>query len=404
MTSFSIRKTVWTLAPMVMALALAMDVYVPAVPNMSTWFHVSAVEMQLTLSLFMLTCGLVQIIIGPLSDQYGRKPISFFSIAIFTLGSILCATATLAPELIFYRIIQAIGSVGMLVVGFAVVRDRYHGEKSGKTYSYLNGIIAFSPMFAPFVGSYLDVHFGWQSTFLILLIISFWALLSVLMSVPESLSKSKRVPLNNKIFYEYKSIFINRIFFNYTLSTAIGLSYLFIFCSISPYIIIRLLHIPELHYGYYFAFMGISFFVGSLLSAYFVGKIGIYKTVTLGFFISLIGGILMTIWFFAVGLTINGFIWPMLLIGIGGTFGLGAGSGGAMEPFGDTAGAAAALSGSIRFLFSAVVGILVISKNLSSTLPLALSAILFSIVGLTLFLIQKKMLIIIHRKQKIGYE
>ena len=109
----------------------------------------------------MLTCGLVQLIIGPLADQlYRLRPISFLSIAIFTLESLLYATARLTPQLILYHITQAIESIGMLVVGFTIVRDRYHGKKSGKTYKYLNGIIAFSPMFVPFLESYLDVHFS----------------------------------------------------------------------------------------------------------------------------------------------------------------------------------------------------------------------------------------------------
>ncbi|WP_235378871.1 hypothetical protein [Candidatus Coxiella mudrowiae] len=88
----------------------------------------------------------------------------------------------------------------------------------------------------------------------------------------------------------------------------------------------------------------------------------------------------------------------MLLIGMDGTFGLEAGSSNAMEAFGDTAGAAVALSSSFRFLFSSIVGMVVITKNISSNLPLALSAVLFGIVGLILFLNQRKPLIIIHRK------
>ncbi|AUJ58932.1 Bcr/CflA family drug resistance efflux transporter [Coxiella-like endosymbiont of Amblyomma americanum] len=389
MTSLSIYKTVWILTPMVIALALSMDIYVPAVPSMSILFHVSSREMQLTLSLFMLTCSITQLIIGPLSDQYGRRPIGILSIVVFTLGSFLCANATSTLQLIIYRIIQAIGSVGMLVVSFAITRDLYHGEKSSKTYSYLNGIIAFSPMIAPFLGSYLDIHFGWQSTFLFLLITSLWAILNVLLVIPESLPKNKRIPLNSKIFREYKNIFINQIFFNYTFAAAIGLSYLFIFCSISPYIIMRLLHIPESHYGYYFACMGFSFFIGSLLSSFYIGKIGVYKTVTVGFLISCFGGIVMIAWYLIANLTISGFIYPMLLIGVGGTFSLGAGTGGAMEPFGNMAGMAAALSGSFRCFFSAFTSTLVITKNISSALPLALSAVLFSTVGLILFLTQK---------------
>ena len=107
---------------------------------------------------------------------------------------------------------------------------------------------------------------------------------------------------------------------------------------------------------------------------------------------------MMAILYFITGLTINNFICPMLLIGIGGTFGLWAGSGGAMEPFVDTAGAAAALSGSFRFLFSSILGMVVINKNISSTLPLTLPAVLFSLIGFILFLSQRKRLIIIHRK------
>jgi DHA1 family bicyclomycin/chloramphenicol resistance-like MFS transporter len=398
--NYSIRKTVWTLAPMVMALALAMDVYVPAVPRLAKLFDVSAGEMQLTLNLFMFTSGIVQLIIGPLSDQFGRRAISFFSILIFAVGSVCCAISHNAPQLITFRVIQAIGSVGMLVTGFAIVRDRYHGDASAKTYSYLNGIIAFSPMFAPFIGSYLDVDWGWQTTFLSLLLIALWALLSIYFAVPEPLAEDKRIPVTMRLFSEYKDILFNRTFSLYTLSTAVGLSYLFIFCSISPYIIIRLLHIPELHYGYYFAFMGVSFFVGSLLSSYFIGKFGVYRTVVLGFIISLVGGLIMTVWYYTTGLTINNFIWPMLLIGVGGTFGLGAGGGGSMEPFGDKAGAAAALGGSIRFLFSSLVGVITITKNVSSTLPLSLSAVAFSVICLLLFFIYRKSLLIAHNGSK----
>lgn len=390
--NYTIRNTVWVLAPMVMALALAMDIYVPAVPRLAELFNVSAAEMQLTLNLFMLTSGIMQLIIGPLSDQFGRRSISFMSIFLYAIGSLCCALSFNAPELVLSRVIQAAGAVGMMVTGFAMVRDRFQGTASAKTYSYLNGIIAFSPMFAPFVGSYLTVYFGWRTTFLALLIVALWAFLSIYFAIPESLAKENRKRMSLQLLTDYKNIFLNPIFLLYTFATAIGLSYLFLFCSISPYIIIRLLHIPELHYGYYFAFMGISFFVGSLLSGYFVGNLGLYRTVMLGFLLSLLGGLVMTVWFFISGLSINNFIWPMLLIGIGGTFGLGAGSGGLMEPFGHQAGTASALSGAIRFLFSAVIGALTITRTVSSTLPLAVSAVCLSLIGLMLFMMYKKKL------------
>ena len=178
----------------------------------------------------------------------------------------------------------------------------------------------------------------------------------------------------------------------YNYAVTAGLSYLFLFFFISPYVIMQLLHIPELRYGYYFFYMGVSFFLGSLLSAFLVKRIGIYNTVISGFFISLAGGLLMIVWYFATGLTINNFVWPMLLIGIGGTLGMGAGNGGAMEPFKETAGAAASVSGFIRFAFSAVIGSLAVSKNISSSLPLSIPAIVLNVIGIIVFLRYKKFL------------
>lgn len=389
-------KVILFLAPLVVGLPFAMDIYVPAVPRIAYLFHVSAGEMQLTLTLFMLTAGLTQLIIGPLSDQYGRKKIIILTILLFAVGTTLCSTASSAPQLISYRSIQAIGACGMMVIAFAIVRDLYHGATSAQIYSYLNGIISFSPIFAPYIGSYLDVHYGWPATFLALLIIALAGLLSIVFGLTETLQPHNRISISRLTFSEYWAIARNPMFAIYAMATAFGLLYLYIFCSISPYIIIRLLHIPELHYGYYFCFMGISFLVGSFLCGYLVTRFGIYKSCLIGFVITLLGGLVMTIWYYVTGLTINNFIWPMLLIGIGGTFCLGAGSGGSMEPFSTQAGAASALGGAIRFSFSAILGSILITSKVSSTLPLALPALVLSVIGILIFLFNRERLQIVN--------
>lgn len=385
-TKPSVVLTILLLSPMVLGLPFAMDIYVPALPHIADLFHISAGKMQLTLTMFMITAGTMQLLIGPLSDHFGRKKIAWFVTILFALGTFLCSFANDIDQLVSFRMLQAVGSCGMLVVAFSIVRDLYRGVQSAKVYSFLNGIIAFSPMFAPFFGSYLDVKFGWPSTFQALLIIAFFAWMHLIFFIPETLTVDKRTKFSSAIFKRYGEIIKNPIFFLYTFSTAAGLSYLYLFCSISPYIIIRLLHIPELDYGYYFFFMGISFFIGSLLASHLVTKLGIFKTVLLGFCLTLFGGILMTTWYFIVGLTINGFIWPMLPIGIGGTICMGAGSGGVMQPFDKNIGSVSALSGGLRFMFAAIVGACLVTAGLRSTLPLAVPAIVFSVIGIAIFL------------------
>jgi Bcr/CflA subfamily drug resistance transporter len=389
---YSIPKLVFLLSPLVISLAFAMDIYVPALPHIATLFSVPASAMQLTLTVFMLTAGLMQLIVGPLSDHFGRKPLAIVMTLIFACGTLLCSYADSIASLIAFRMIQAIGACGMLVIAFAIVRDVFSGVKSAQAYSFLNGIIAFSPMFAPFIGSYLDVHYGWPSTFLSLLVIAFAAIATTYFGLSETLPKTHRIKLQSAIFKKYRDIGVHPVFAIYTFATCIGLSYLYLFCSISPYIIIRLLHIPEIDYGFYFCFMGISFFVGSILSGAIVARLGVYRTLLVGFVITLLGGIIMTTWYFVTGLTINNFIWPMLLIGVGGTFCMGAGSGGAMDPFPDHAGAASALSGAARFLFSGIIGTFLITSTVSSTLPLAMSAIIFSIIGLIIFIVYRRKL------------
>ncbi len=371
---------------MVSALALAMDVYVPAIPHMTHCYQVSDNVMLLTLNLFMLTAGLMQLIIGPLSDTYGRKKLLYVVTCIFAVGSLLCALSPSPYFLIGFRIIQSIGCCGLLVLGFSIVRDCYEGIQSAKIYSYLNGLSSFSPMFAPFIGSYLDIYFGWRSTFLSLLIIAAANFITLYFFLPETLPKEHRQPLSLKDTWQtYQLIFHDKTFLTYTAVTCFGLSYLYLFCALSPYLIIRDLNIPQHEYGYYFFYMGLSFFLGSALCSQLVDKLGIYKTCLLGLFITLLGGIWMASWYFVNGLTLHGFVYPMLLIGIGGTFCMSAGNGGAMTPFDEHTGTAAALGGTLRFLFASFTGLIVINDHVASTLPLGLPAIMFSLVGFILF-------------------
>src|SRR3990167_8851107 len=240
-------------------------------------------------------------------------------------------------------------------------------------------------MFAPFIGSYLDVHLGWRSSFFALVVIGVAALYVTLFRLPETVTRTHRSTIDFSLITQYVKIGRDKIFMVYSFVAAFGLSYLFLFCSISPYIIIRQLHIPIIDYGFYFCFMGISFFIGSFLSGAIVGRIGVYRTVLLGLMITLTGGVIMSVWYWLSGLSIANFIWPMLLIGIGGTFCMGSGNAGAMENFAEFSGAAAALTGAFRFVFSAVLGSLVITAHVHSTLPLALPAVIFSVLSLIIF-------------------
>ncbi|MBA2657041.1 MAG: multidrug effflux MFS transporter [Tatlockia sp.] len=383
-------KLIIALTPMVLALPLAMDIYVPAIPHLSQEFQASDSQMLMTLNLFMLSAGFMQLIIGPVSDQFGRRKIAVLMSLCFAFGSIFCGLSSNVNELIAARIIQALGSCGMMVLGFAIVRDLYSGEQSAKAYSFLNGMISFSPIFATFIGAYLDLYFGWSSTFWALLLVAVPAIFTLGFWLDESLPIAQRKPLSLKIFAQYSQVIRNKDFAVYTMASSFGHCYFYLFCALSPYLIIRALEIPQTQYGFYFCFMGISILLGSFLGGIVVERIGIYKTCLLGYCLSFIGGLWMLVWYLTQGLSVHNFIDPMLLIGIGGSFCMGAGSGGAMAPFNEAKGVAAAAVGALRFLFAGLVGYFLISNTVNSTLPLAIPAVVFSIIGFIALVMTKK--------------
>jgi len=382
-----VLSTVILLAPFVFSFAFAMDVYIPVVPLMKEYFHTSQANIQLTLSLFMFILGVGQLIMGPITDQYGRRRVLITEVIVFTLGSILCAAAPSLAILMIGRAIQAFGACGMMVVAFAIVRDKFSGNEGAKVYSFLNCGLAMSPLFAPIIGSYLAAWFNWRAEFIFLVIIGVLVVLLAILKIEETLVIEKRVKITSSVFKRYWKILINRTFITYAACTSAGLTIFFIFFSSSPYIIINLLHAPVKDFGYYFFTVGFTFFIGSLISGRIADNLGAYKTCVLGSAIMLVAGIMMLAWYFMSGLSTAGFLIPCMVAGIGGSFMMGAGVGGAMEPFGATAGSAAALVGCLQFLTSSALGSYVMTWPITSTIPLALTITCLSVIVLVVLII-----------------
>ena len=366
------------LSPLVAAFAFALDIYIPTLPTVLKTFHTTQSMLQLTLSVFLITGGFGQLVIGPISDHFGRRPVAMISALIFMLASIACALAPSVGLLIVGRMLQSLGVCGLMVVANAVVRDLYDENDSAQVYSYLNGAIAFSPLFAPIIGGYLAVWLGWRSNFYFLALFALVTLLVICFLLKESLQVQYRQRLNLKVFTHYATLFKNPDFLFYILCASGAVSCFFTFFSLSPYVLINLLHVPEQQFGLYFGILGVTFFVGSLLAGFLVGRMGVEKIIRMGILLLLLGGLCMLLWYEIGGLSKGGFIWPMLFIGTGGSFLIGAGSAGAMAPFPEMAGTASAVLGASEFIVSSIVGFLALLRSVQSDMPLAFVAIVFA--------------------------
>lgn len=377
----TLKGLVLILLPLSFSFAVALDIYIPIVPQMVAIFHTTPQLVQLTLSLFMFTMGLGQLCLGPLSDQIGRRRALLLSVSLYIIGSLTCAFSVSIGMLIIGRVIQAAGGCGALAAGNAIVRDIHVGQQAGQVYSYLNGSIALSPLFAPLLGSYLTHWFNWRAPFLFLSLFGVFAAWLTFTKINETQDPKHRRRLSLQLFKHYISILRHPEFRQYIICVGVSVSCFFTFFCISPYILIQRLHINPIHFGYFFGIFGLLFFLSSLLSAYLCKYFSIFRICFTGIILVTLSGMLMLLWFYIGGLSLLGFLVPMAVISIGGSLAMGAGAAGALAPFGTMAGTASAMLGCLQFLIAAIIGTLATWHVVHNTLPLAYVALIGGVIG-----------------------
>ncbi|MCP8352417.1 multidrug effflux MFS transporter [Candidatus Synchoanobacter obligatus] len=354
----SSQKTLCILAPLVALFALGLDFYIPLVPELGQLFQTSEEVMQLTLSGFMFSCAISQIIAGPLCDKYGRRPVAISSLMIFLLGSITGAFAGNFRILLIARLLQAFGASGTFLCAYSTVRDCYpNTQDSAKMYSYINVCISQSPIFAPSIGGYIAQISSWPMVFLSLGIIGLVTLISTFFLYHETVPHKHPVHLKH-LKYAYKAVLTNTHFLVYSLAAATGMGSFFMFFSQSPYIIMTLLQYDKTLYGIFFGIVGFSFFTSSLTTNKICRRLGPHYTVELGCFLMASGGLALIVLQQLFAITIIGFIIPMVFVVAGAALTIGAGLAGTMQPFGKIAGVAFSAVGCVKFFLSSLLGML----------------------------------------------
>ncbi|AIT09532.1 major facilitator transporter [Candidatus Francisella endociliophora] len=389
MWKYSPLKTILILGPMVFAFALAMDVYMPVLPEMRQSLNTTQQMVQITLSLFLVVTGVGQLFLGPLSDQLGRFKVILISSILFVFGSILCALSSTIEFLIAARVVQGLGCCGLSVCAFAIIRDAYSGKTSSMIYSFINAIISISPIIGPLIGVQLAMHFQWQSAFIFLTGLAFISFLIVVIFVKESLPIERRKKMSWDVFARYLYVGKSLQFWAYSLTAVSGMASFFILFSMTPYIITYLGYpISEIYVV--FGSAGLAFMIGSLLSGAIVNKLGVYKTAIFGVACVFLAGVTSLTIYLVYGLSLWGFFAPCFFATFGAAFTTGTGASGSLEPFYEIAGVAAALFGTMEFAISGVIGSIAMLFPATSSLPIAITMIIMSVICFALLIILKE--------------
>jgi DHA1 family florfenicol/chloramphenicol resistance protein-like MFS transporter len=364
------------LALYVLSFAFAFDIYVPVITEVTAELHTTPFMVQMTLSLFLVTVTIADFILGPISDQLGRVRMITISVILFILGALGCALAQNITMLIIARIVCALGASGLLMTPFAILRDLFSGNESGKMFSWLNTAIGISPTFAPIIGSYLGFWLGWRSVFFFLVVMGVIISLMTPFVLKETLPIEKRKKIDKYIFRRYWLIMTNAIFIRNALCAGLGMGIFFSFFSSSPFILIGLLHVSVKLFGWYFAAFGVTLIVGSYFSGYFIGRFSTHAAVKLALAFILLGGCTMLLVQYTLGLSILGFLATMVITCFGAIIILSACASQALEPFGEIAGTAAACMQGVQFLVAAIMGSILLHFPVNSSTSYAIAVLI----------------------------
>lgn len=339
---------------------MATDMYLPALPSLAKSLDTSSSNVQLTLSIYFFGFAIGQLIYGPLSDRFGRKPVLQVGLIIFVLSSAIASLATSIEALIVARVFQALGGCAGPVLGRAIVRDMFSGEEAGRVLSHVSSAMALAPAIAPIIGGFLTVAYGWQASFLFLMLYGLIALLVLTLNLPETNTNINDAAMKlSSIKANYLTILKHQEWRLNTLICSFVYAGLFAFLLGSSFVLIEFMNVSESGYGFLFTVIVLGYMIGSQLSARFSGRIGLFRLIRYGSSLALISGMVMFILSLFESKNVVTVIAPhfFYMISVGIVMPLTMAS--ALNPFPKMAGSASALLGFIQMFFVAFFGVLI---------------------------------------------
>jgi MFS transporter, DHA1 family, multidrug resistance protein len=367
---------------------LATDMYVPSMPDIGRLLGASAGQVQLTLSSYLVGIAVGQIIYGPLSDRYGRRPVLLAALVLFCAASLACAIAPNIGSLIIARALQALGGAGAVVLPRAVVRDLYSGEQAGRELSRISAVMSFAPIIAPLIGGVVQTTIGWRANFAIIVAIGLFTSMMTWRAMPETahLRSTELLSIAN-VLRGYGTLARNRTFLFNLGIIAFSYAGLFAWISGSPFVLQGLYGLSPLEFSIAFAISCVGSVAGAALGAFLVVRIGLELTIGLGTLALAAGGLSMLATL-ALGLApVGSLVISMALYHTGLMLAMPPAIAGAMTPFPNRAGAASSLVGVVQQMSAAMLGA-VIGYTLGKTAwPMAGAVATMGCLALTLWVI-----------------
>ncbi|MCK8673309.1 multidrug effflux MFS transporter [Rhodococcus sp. HM1] len=361
---------------------LAIDMYLPAFPEMAVEFGTSASAVQLTLTTFLIGLALGQLVFGPLSDRFGRRPLLLVGTLVCAVFSAASALAPTVELLAASRFLQGFAGAAGIVLGRAVISDRAHGPAAAKLFGLLVVVNAVAPVVAPLVGGTVVTNVGWRAVFWVLAGLSLLMFACVLALVPETHPKERRSTGGAAAMLgDARALLRNRRYVGYTLAYAFAFGVMFAYISASPFV---LQNIHGLSTGWYtvsFTANAIGLVIFSVVNGAVAGRFGERATLRIG---------LTLLAVFSVVMLVDALAGPVLWVTLV-TLWLTMGSLGLVIANATTlalgeaqraAGTGSAILGALQFLLAAAISPLVGIGGEETALPMGIAMVLSAAIAL----------------------
>ncbi|RKQ96906.1 DHA1 family bicyclomycin/chloramphenicol resistance-like MFS transporter/DHA1 family florfenicol/chloramphenicol resistance protein-like MFS transporter [Kushneria sinocarnis] len=365
------RILITLLIAFVMMTPIGVDIYLPSLPDMARSLGYSMAALQITVTLFLFTVGVGQVLIGPLSDRFGRRPVALGGLLAFVLGAGLGMMLENLALLYAARVLQGLGACSTTVVAFAAVRDRFTPERGAHLYSYLNGALCAIPALAPALGGVLATSLGWRSNFLFMVLFGLLVGVASLAGFPETLDTQQRSrePLYRRA--RYAPMLRSLRFWWCALIALAGMSMVFVYVTSAPVVLVERLGYSQLGFSAWFGGNALLNVLSFLTAPVVIRRYGRLATVQLGVAVMVVSGVMQLLADQWLAVSALAFMAPVAVLTIGFSLALGATVSLALEPFADRAGTAAALIGLFQLSGGAALSTLLVNSLLSPALAMA---------------------------------
>ena len=334
---------------------MAMNIFLPVLPEIGRSLGTSQANAQYVLTIFLLATAFIQLIVGPLADRFGRRPVLLATSTVFIIGTLICIFATRIEVLLLGRVLQA-SSAACMALSRAIIRDLFDRSKAASMIGYVTMAMALLPMVTPMMGGYVGEEYGWRATFIVLLVVGILIQILIYLDLGETHQPVKS-PVSKQIS-DYLSLLKMPEIWGYFMCATLASGAYFAFLGGAPFVGQQIIGLTPSVLGMYFGLLALGYMAGNFISGRFSERIGIEPMMFLGSVFCTIGtGIIIVL--MSNFSPIAGYLFvPMVLVGFGNGMTLPNANAGAVSVRPELAGSASGLGGFLQIGGGAALAIL----------------------------------------------